>query len=340
MKISACYPHGDLGFGADFAVRADQLGYHRLWVSEAYGYESFGILGALAARTSRIGLATGIANVFGRSAATLGQASATIDALSGGRFALGLGSSGPGVITGWHGVPYDRPLERIRDYVAIIRMILRRERVRYHGKAVSLDGGIRLLHEPVRADVPVYLGSISPRGIMLAAQIADGWLPNHFAPRHFGAVLAPAVSEGLARAGRQPGDLKLAPYHVPVVVTSDTAAGLGSDRSRLALYIGGMGTASKNYYTDLYQRYGYAQQAADIQRLYLAGDRAAAAAAVTDAMIAEGAIVGTVSECQRRLADFAACGADEVVLSIGSLTGSHDDVLQTLEDLAPGTSKE
>lgn len=253
MKIGACFPQGEeLGFGLDFA------------------------LGAIAARTSRIQLATGIVNVFSRSPATLAQAAVTIDALSGGRFGLGLGSSGPGVITGWHGMPCERPLDRIRDYVNVVRMIVRRQRVRYEGSVVSVNGGLRIMPEPVRGQIPIYLGSISRRGTMLAAEIADGWLPDPFAPRHFATVMRPALSDGLAAAGRSGEDIEIIPYYVPIVVTDDPAAGIDVDRPRLALYIGGMGMAEKNYYKDLYGRYGYAAEAAEIQRLYLAGDRKAA----------------------------------------------------------------
>lgn len=335
VKIGVCFPQGeDLGFGLDFAVRADQLGYHRLWVSEAYGFDSFGILAAIAVRTSRIQLATGIANVFSRSPATLAQAAVTIDAFSGGRFGLGLGSSGPGVITGWHGMPYERPLDRIRDYVNIVRMIVRQERVRYDGSVVSVNGALRLMPEPVRERIPIYLGSISRRGTMLAAEIADGWLPNHFAPGHFATVMSPALSAGLAAAGRSREDIEVIPYHVPIVVTGDPAAGLDVDRPRLALYIGGMGTLEKNYYKDLYGRYGYPSEAAEIQRLYLGGDRKAAVAAVTDAMVAEGAIVGTLDQCRQRLRDYSAAGIDEVALAVKSESGTRKSVLRTLEEVA------
>lgn len=334
VKIGICLPHEDLGFALDLAVRADQLGYHRLWVSEAYGFESFGLLGAIAARTSRIQLATGIVNVFSRSPATLAQAALTIDALSGGRFGLGLGSSGPGVITGWHGMPYERPLDRIRDYVNIVRITLRRERVRYDGPVVTVNGGLRIMPEPVRSQVPIYLGAISRRGMMLAAEVADGWLPNHFAIRHFADVMRPALSDGLAAAGRSREDLEVIPYHVPVIVTEHRAAGLDVDKARLALYIGGMGTADKNYYKDLYERYGYAPEAAEIQRLYRAGDRKAATAAVTDAMAAEGAIVGTLDQCRTRLSEYAAAGIGEVAVSIKSVSGTRESVLRSLADLA------
>lgn len=175
----------------------------------------------------------------------------TADALSGGRFGLGLGSSGPGVITGWHSMPYERPLDRIRDYVNIVRMIVRRERVRYDGSVVSVKGALRLMPEPVRERIPVYLRSISRRGTMLAAEIADGWLPKHFAPRHFATVMSPVLSDGLAAAGRSREDIEVLPYRVPIVCTGDPAAGLDADRPRLALHIGGMGTLEKNYYKDL-----------------------------------------------------------------------------------------
>jgi F420-dependent oxidoreductase-like protein len=290
---------------------AERLGYHSVWTAEAYGSDAVVPLAWVGALTYRIQLGTAILQIPARTPAMTAMTAMTLDALSGGRALLGLGVSGPQVVEGWHGQPFGKPLGRTREYVAIVRAILARERplehageyyqIPYRGPgATGLGKPLRsIVH--ARPDLPIYLAAIGPKNVALAAEIADGWLPVFYSPERAG-LLREALDEGFARAGtagkRERFDV--APM-VPVVVGPDVDACRARVKPRIALYVGGMGARGRNFYFDLACRYGYEAAAARIQELYLAGRRPEAEAAVPDALVDEVALCGPAERIRERL---------------------------------------
>jgi F420-dependent oxidoreductase-like protein len=309
---------------AGLAEEAERCGFHSVWTSEAYGSDAVSPLAWVGSRTTGVRLGTAIMQMPARSPATTAATVATLDLLSGGRVLLGLGTSGPQVAEGWHGQAWGKPLTRTREYVEIVRAILRREApLEHHGEhydipysgpdATGLGKPLRIIVHPPRADVPIYLAAIGPKNVALAAEIADGWLPIFFSPERFAETHRPMLEEGFARRGGRPDGWDLA-AHVPVVVTDDVAAGRDFLKPLLALYVGGMGAKGKNFYTRLAERYGYADAAATIQDLYLAGKKNEAIAAVPDALVDEVALVGDRARIADRLDAFRDCGVGTLIL--------------------------
>jgi F420-dependent oxidoreductase-like protein len=303
---------------------AERCGFHSVWTSEAYGSDAVTPLAWIGARTTNVRLGTAIMQMPARSPATTAATVATLDLLSGGRVLLGLGTSGPQVAEGWHGQAWGKPLTRTREYVEIVRAILRREApLEHHGEhydipysgpgATGLGKPLRIIVHPPRPDVPIYLAAIGPKNVALAAEIGDGWLPIFFSPERFAETHGPMLEEGFGRRGGRPDGWDLA-AHVPVVVTDDVAAGRDFLKPLLALYVGGMGAKGKNFYTRLAERYGYADAAAAIQDLYLAGKKNEAIAAVPDALVDEVALVGDRARIADRLAAFRECGVETLIL--------------------------
>jgi F420-dependent oxidoreductase-like protein len=337
VKVGLTIPYTDEVPGEAtraFVQAADRLGYDRIWVAEAYGWDAFTVLTEMACQTERIELATGIVNVFSRSPALIGQTAASLDRISGGRFVLGLGTSGHQVISGWHGVPFERGVRRMRETVEIVRAVLRRDRLTYEGEVFHLDMGLKLITHPVRDRIPIYLATLTPSGLALAGELADGWLPVFFSPRHFDAVLRPQLERGARRAGRPLSELSIC-VSQPVVVTGDVEAGRDAVRPHLALYIGGMGSRERNYYNQLFRRYGYEAEASRVQDLYLSRRREEAMAAVTPEMIDLVTVIGPPDECRRRLAELEGLGVAEVAISLRVPGGGPRDILEALEALAP-----
>jgi F420-dependent oxidoreductase-like protein len=306
------------------AEEAERCGFHSVWTSEAYGSDAVSPLAWVGSRTTHVRLGTAIMQMPARSPATTAATVATLDLLSGGRVLLGLGTSGPQVAEGWHGQAWGKPLARTREYVEIVRAILRREApLEHHGEhydvpytgpgATGLGKPLRIIVHPPRADVPIYLAAIGPKNVALAAEIADGWLPIFFSPERFAETHAPMLEEGFARRGGRPEGWDLA-AHVPVVVTDDVQAGRDALKPLLALYVGGMGAKGKNFYTRLAERYGYADAAATIQDLYLAGRKNDAIGAVPDALVDEVALVGDRARIGDRLDAFRDCGVGSLIL--------------------------
>ncbi len=306
------------------AEEAERCGFHSVWTSEAYGSDAVSPLAWIGARTTTVRLGTAIMQMPARSPATTAATVATLDLLSGGRVLLGLGTSGPQVAEGWHGQAWGKPLTRTREYVEIVRAILRREApLEHHGEhydipysgpgATGLGKPLRIIVHPPRADVSIYLAAIGPKNVALAAEIGDGWLPIFFSPERFAETHRPMLEEGFARRGGRPDGWDLA-AHVPVVVTDDVAAGRDFLKPLLALYVGGMGAKGRNFYTRLAERYGYADAAATIQELYLAGKKDDAIAAVPDALVDEVALVGDRARIADRLAAFRECGVETLIL--------------------------
>jgi F420-dependent oxidoreductase-like protein len=301
------YSGGQTAWDFSLVQEAERLGYHVVWSAESYGSDAVTPLAWAGALTTRIRLGTGIMQMPARTPAATAMHAMTLDALSGGRFILGLGMSGPQVVEGWHGVAYGSLLRRTREYVAILRRIFAREAplefegeyytIPYRGADASgLGKPLKsILH--ARADLPIYLAAIGPKNSALAAEIADGWIPTQFSARRFD-VFRPHLEQGLARAGRTLADLDVCPS-LAVVPGDDVQACRDTIKPRLALYIGGMGARGRNFYHDLACRYGYEAAADKIQEAYLAGHKSDAIAAVPDALVDELALCGP----RERIAD-------------------------------------
>jgi F420-dependent oxidoreductase-like protein len=320
-----------------FVQAADRLGYDIVWIAEAYGWDAFTVLTDIACKTERIKLGTGIVNVFSRSPALIAQSAASLDHISGGRFVLGLGTSGHQVVEGWHGVKFERGVRRLRETIEIVRTVLRRDRLTHEGEIFHLDMGLKLITHPLRPDVPIYLATLTPAGMALAGEMADGWIPVFFSPRHWQSVLRPQLVRGAERAGRSPDEVSVCVYQT-VIVTDDVDAGRDTIRPHLALYLGGMGSREKNYYNELFRRYGFEEEARRVQDLYLERRRDEAGAAITPEMIDLVTIIGPLDQCRSRLAELERIGVDEVAISLLVPGNEPAMVLEALEGLAPASS--
>ena len=342
MKISTSLDYaGDFATSAARARDLEAAGVDMIWIAEAYGFDAVSMLGFLAGQTARAELASGILPVFSRTPALIAQTAAGLDALSGGRFVLGLGASGPQVVEGWHGVAYDQPVQRIREVIEVCRLVWRRERLDYHGKAIDaplpagrgtgLGKPIKMINTPVRADIPIYIASLGTRSVEMCAEVATGWLPFLFIPER-----APAVwGDALAR-GRAKRDAALGPLQI--VAGGPCAIGEGAERHRdraratAALYIGGMGARGKNFYNDVAVAYGYADAAREIQDLYLSGKRDEAAAKVPAELLEGMSLCGSKSYVRDRLAAWREAGV--TVLNVSPVGPDPAATLRELRELA------
>ena len=295
---------------AAFARIAEECGYEAIFVPEAWGRDAFVTLGALARVTERIGLGTGIVNVYSRSPALLAMATVTLDEISGGRAILGLGTSGQRVVEGWHGVPMARPLRRLRETTEAVRAIVGGSRRGYNGETLRIAPGFAITVARSRDRIPVYHASLTPRGIRQCAEVADGWLPYFASPETLRADLA-VIEDALHVAGRERLSFTVAPY-LPVIVSDDEAAARTVLRRHLAFYIGGMG----RFYRETVARHGFADAAAEVRRRWEARERDAAADAVTDELLDAFAVVGDAKRCRARLDDYRAVGADLPIIAL------------------------
>lgn len=294
----------------DLVREADRLGVHAVWTAEAYGSDAVSPLAWLGALTEQIKLGTAIMQMPGRTPANAAMTAMTLNQLSGGRFLMGLGLSGPQVVEGWHGVSYAQPLARTREYVEIVRRIFRREvpltfegkhyQIPYHGDDATGLGKPLKSTLAAAPEIPIYLAAIGPKNVEMAAEIADGWLPIFFAPERYDAVFKSQVEAGLARAGKTMDGFDIAPT-VSVVINDNLDICYNMLRPMLALYIGGMGARGRNFYNDLAARYGFEAEAAEIQDLYLSGDKGAAMARVPAELIDAVALVGPRERIRERL---------------------------------------
>jgi F420-dependent oxidoreductase-like protein len=288
--------------GAQEAIaEAERLGFDSFWTAEAYGSDAFTPLAWWGSQTSRIKLGTSIAQLSARTPAATAMAAMTLDHLSGGRFILGIGASGPQVVEGWYGQPYPRPLERTKEYVQIMRKIFAREEpVQFEGKhyqmphqnGMGLGKALKSTVHPLRNDIPVYLAAEGPKNVALAAEIADGWLPMFFSPKA-DKFYRDALAEGFGRPGarRKPEEFEVASL-VPLIPVDDIEAGANFMRPMLALYIGGMGARGANFHYDVIARLGYEEECARIQDLYLQGKKQEAQAAIPTKLVEDVALIG------------------------------------------------
>jgi F420-dependent oxidoreductase-like protein len=315
----------------ELAVEAERLGYDSAWTAEAWGTDAVSVLAWLGARTTTLRLGTGIMQIPARTPAMAAMTAATLDLMSGGRMLLGLGTSGPQVVEGWHGQPFGKPLGRTREYVEIVRAAIRREPVEHEGAhyevpyrgadATGLGKPLKLMLRPAREQIPIYLAAIGPRNVALAAEIADGWLPVWVSPTKLREVFGDAL------AAARPG-FDVAAFAVPVAISDDLQAARDFVRPHVALYVGGMGAKGQNYYNKLAARYGYEGEAREIQALYLGGKQLEAIAAVPDALVDEVALVGS----RERIADRLEAWKESPVTTL--LIQAHDPMtLQTMAEL-------
>nr|WP_204261805.1 LLM class F420-dependent oxidoreductase [Blastococcus saxobsidens] len=309
-------------------------------VAEVYTFDAVSQLGYLAAVTERVELLSAILPIYSRTPALTAMTAAGLDFVSGGRFTLGLGASGPQVIEGWHGLPYDAPLQRTREVVEICRQVWRRERLDHQGKKYTVplpaDQGtglgkpLKLINTPVRERVPVMLAALGPKNVELAAEIAEAWEPIFFVPEKAASVWGDSLAAGRAKRDPALGELQVI-TGVPVAIGDDVEGLLDLVRPALALYIGGMGARGKNFYNDLAVRYGYEAEAKQIQDLYLDGKKDEAAAAVPDDLVRASSLIGPESYVAERIAAFAEAGVTTLMLQ--PLDGSREARLRTVETM-------
>jgi len=299
----------------ELAQEAERIGYDSAWAAEAWGTDAVSVLAWLGATTSTIRIGSAILQIPARTPGNAVMTAATLDLMSGGRFLLGLGLSGPQVVEGWHGEPWGKPLTKTREYVEIVRAGLRRETLEYQGLhyqvpyrgngATGLGKPLKLMARPLRSEIPIYLAAFRPRSVELAAEIADGWLPIFFSPEKSRTVFpAPFARD----------DLDIAPS-VPALVSDDVESARDALKGYYALYIGGMGARGTNFYNDLACEYGFEEAATRIQDLYLDGKHRDAAAAVPDALVDELALVGSKERIAERLAAWRESGATTLLIS-------------------------
>src|SRR3982075_2296696 len=343
MKLGVHIGYWGLGLSSEdqlnIVQEAERLGYDSVWAAEAYGSDTATVLGWLAGQTSKIRLGSGIFQMPGRSPAMTAMTAATIDQLSGGRMVLGIGSSGPQVAEGWHGQRFAKQLQRTRDYVAVVRMALARERVEFHGETLELplpDGpgkALKLTISPVQERIPIYIAAIGPKNTALAGEIADGWIPTLFSPEHV-SELRPLLEEGAARSGKSLDDFDIAPT-VNVFVSDELQAARNAMRPFIALYVGGMGSREQNFYNRVVQRYGYEAEAKKIQDLYLEGKREEAMAAIPDSLIDTVALCGPPDVVRERLAVYRDAGVGTLGVTPTAFTaGERLEQLRLVAELA------
>jgi F420-dependent oxidoreductase-like protein len=344
-----------LSYSSGFSVAAARIaefeaaGLDVIFVSEAYSFDAVSQLGYLAARTTTLELVSSILNVYSRTPALLAMTAAGLDFVSGGRFTLGLGASGPQVVEGFHGVPYTAPLATTREVVDICRRIWRREAVEHTGERFEVPltaerGGtglgkpLKLINRPVRERIPMMLAALGPRNVSLAAELFEAWAPLFYYPEGSKCAFAGAVAEGLRKRDPQLGPLQII-ADTQLLVTADPdeeRRALEQVRNHVALYVGGMGARGRNFYNDLARRYGFEAEAETVQDLYLAGRKAEAAAALPEELVRGVSLVGPSGRVAERLAAFAEAGV--TTLNAQILTADHATRLRSvavLKNLAP-----
>jgi F420-dependent oxidoreductase-like protein len=312
-----------LNYAGDASASAGQLrameaaGLDMVWVAEAYSFDAVSVMGYLAAKTDTVQIASGILPIYTRTPTLLAMTAASLDSLSNGRCVLGLGASGPQVIEGFHGVPYDRPLGRTREIVDICRQVWKRERLVHdgtsykiplpEGQGTGLGKPLKLINHPLRADIPIYVASLGPKNVEMTAEVADGWMPLFYLPERANEVWGADLAAGAAKRSADLGPLE-------VVAGSLLAIGDGAEQMRelarpmLALYVGGMGAKGRNFYNDLICRYGYEKEAEQIQDLYLAGKKDEAAALIPDELLEKTTLCGPEGYLRERIAAFKEAG--------------------------------
>ncbi|MGH3215564.1 MAG: LLM class F420-dependent oxidoreductase, partial [Trebonia sp.] len=331
-----------LGYAGGFSEAVDELadferaGLDIVFVPEAYSFDAVSQLGFIAARTTRLEIASGILPIYSRTPALTAMTAAGLDFVSGGRFTLGLGTSGPQVIEGWHGVPYDAPVGRTRELVEICRMVWRRDRLDYQGKHYTLPyaGGtglgkpLKLINHPVRERIPSVIAALGPKNVALAAEVAEGWQPIFYFPEKAAIAWDAPLAEGKARRDPALGTLDVI-ASAPLAIGDDVTGLRDLTRPVFALYIGGMGARGRNFYYDLACRFGYQSEADTIQEAYLAGRKDEAAALVPADLVEKTALIGPAGYVAERLQAFREAGV--TTLNVTPLAPTHAARLADIE---------
>lgn len=346
MKLSMMISYsGDFLTDVQKVVDLEKAGLDVVWVPEAYSFDAVSQMGYLAAKTSTIEIGSGILNVFSRTASCVGQTAAGLDLVSNGRFILGLGASGPQVIEGFHGVPYAKPMPRVRDYINVCRQMVRREKIVYEGSTISvplpegegtgLGKPLKLINHPVRSTVPIYWASLMGLSVANTAQHADGWMPFLFDPQKYRSVWGDYLDKGLAKRDPELGELKISAGGMVAIgedlVGEKRDAILDRARPQVALYVGGMGARGKNFYNTIVQRYGYEKEAAAIQDAYLAGKKDEAAALIPRELLEQTNLVGPSGYIDERLGQYRTAGVTD--LSVSPVGANAVETVETLKEL-------
>jgi F420-dependent oxidoreductase-like protein len=326
---------------ADLVVAFENVGLDIAWTSESYSLDAITAIGYLAARTTRVQLGTSILPIYSRTPTLLAQTAAGLDWVSDGRAILGLGSSGPQVVEGWHGVRYERPLQRSREIVEICRRVWRREVLDFHGSAYDvplpaeqgsgLGKPLKMIAHPVRSQIPIYLAALGPKNVQLTAEIADGWIPMLVMPEHMHKVWGRALADGTARRSADLGPLEIVAGGI-IAIGDDVEPLRELERPHLALYIGGMGARDANYYNDLAVHYGFEREAKVVQDLYLDGNKEAAAAAIPDELLKGTTLIGPDGYIRERLAAYREAGV--TILNVSPVGPDPVGTIEKLRALA------
>jgi F420-dependent oxidoreductase-like protein len=330
MKLSMGINYsGGFKEAVDRVVELEKAGLDQVWIAEAYSFDAISQVGYLAAKTNRVEIGTGIVNVYSRTAALMAMTAAGCDYISDGRFILGLGASGPQVIEGFHGVPYEKPMQRIKEYIEVCRKVwAREEALQYDGKTVQiplpagqgtgLGKPLKIINHPVRKDIPIWWASLKDKSVEATAEMADGWLPIMFYPERYHNVWGDQLKAGLAK--RDPNRPRLDISAGGMLAIDESLTGeaqskiLDMARPNMALYVGGMGARGKNFYNDVCRDYGFEKEAVEIQDLYLDGKKAEAAAAIPGEWILNANLVGSAGFIKERVAAYKEAGV--TVLSV------------------------
>ena len=318
----------------------EAAGVDMIWGGEIYGFDLVSTLAYVAAKTERIQLMTGILPIYSRSPAIIAQTAMTIDTLSEGRFILGLGTSGPQVIEGWHGVPFSKPMGRTRDVIEICRKVWSGDKVVHDGSAVSLpyDGGtglgkpLKLMAKPHRRDIPIAVASIGPRNVEMTAELAEVWQPIHFLPEKFNDVWGDALAAGGAKRSDDLTDLQIVAGGTVAMGSGPMVEGVRKGvRDNVGFYVGGMGARDKNFYNDLFKRYGYVDEAEKIQDLFLTGKRDEAFAAVPDDYVDRASLTGDPERVKERIEVYRSVGVSYLDITIPPETEKPLDVISQVK---------
>jgi F420-dependent oxidoreductase-like protein len=331
---------GDVKGTVDEVAALEKAGLDTVWIPEAYSFDAVSIMGYLAARTETVEIGSAIVNVYSRTPTLLGMTFAGLDYVSGGRIHCGLGASGPQVVEGFHGVPYEKPMQRIKEVIEVCRQVWRREVIDFHGQVVDiplppgqgtgLGKPLKLINHPVRSSIPVWWASLKGKSVEATAEVADGWIPVFYVPEKADLVWGDALELGLRKRSPELGPLQILAGGAaritedPDVVTKVLDAG----RPQAALYVGGMGARGKNFYNDIMSAYGWEAEAKEIQDLYLDGKKEEAAAAIPRSYLEGASLVGPRSFVQERVAAFAQAGVTHLQLG---LVGPVEQKIATVE---------
>lgn len=347
MKVSMPLDYSG-GFAASVAqvVELEKAGLDLVWVAEAYGFDGPSLMGYLAAKTTTVEIGAGIIPIYTRTPSLIAQTAAGVDALSDGRCVLGLGASGPQVIEGWHGVPYDAPLGRTREIIEICRKIWAREdRLEHHGKyydmplpegqGTGLGKPLKIIAHPVRSTIPTWVASLGPKNVEMTATVADGWLPMLFLPERAHEVWGDALAAGAAKRSPDLAPLQISAGGMLAIGDGDDIRNLRDlIRPMVALYVGGMGAKGKNFYNSVVQRYGYEAEAAEIQDLYLAGHKSEAAAKIPEALLDSLSLCGPKSYVAERIAAYREAGVTHLQINPVPTGGqSAADLIATVKEM-------